>query len=84
MSTLVVPFLSFNVIKIATRICQFSQYLGTKLDMLFEIAKSDDIVIILGKTAIFYHKIFDFMQKHYSIATFVHTKLPQSQFFSIN
>ena len=28
-----------NSLKIATRICQFSQYLGTKLDMLFEIAK---------------------------------------------
>ena len=39
-------------IKIATRICQFSQYSRTKLDMLFEIAKSVEIVIILGKTAI--------------------------------
>ena len=28
-----------NSLKIATRICQFSQHLGTKLDMLFEIAK---------------------------------------------
>ena len=29
-----------NSLKIATKICQFSQYLGTKLDMLSEIAKS--------------------------------------------
>ena len=28
-----------NSLKIATRICQFGQYLGTKLDMLFQIAK---------------------------------------------
>ena len=41
-----------NSLKIATRICQFSQYLGTKLDMLFEIAKSVEIIIILGKPAI--------------------------------
>ena len=39
MYTLVVPSLSMKFIKIAIRICQFSQYLGTKLDMLFEIAK---------------------------------------------
>ena len=31
-------------LKLATRICRFSQYLGTKLEMLFEIARS-------GKTA---------------------------------
>ena len=41
-----------NYFKIATKICQFSQYLGTELDMLFEIAKSVEIVRILGKTAI--------------------------------
>ena len=46
MYTLVVPSLSTKFIKIATRICQFSQYLGTRLDVLFEIA------IILGKTVI--------------------------------
>ena len=39
MYTLVTPSLSAKLIKTATRICQFSQYLGTKLDMLFEIAK---------------------------------------------
>ena len=39
MYTLVVPSLSAKLIKIAARICQSSQYLGTKLDMLFEIAK---------------------------------------------
>ena len=39
-------------LKVATRICQFSQYLGTKLDMLFEIAKSVEIVTILRKTTI--------------------------------
>ena len=37
---------------ISTRIRQFNQYLGTKLDMLLEIAKSVETVIILGKTAI--------------------------------
>ena len=47
---LVVPSLSTNSLKIATRICQFSQYLGTKLDMLFEIAKSVEVVIVVGKT----------------------------------
>ena len=52
MYTLVVPSLSTKFIKIATRICQFSQYLGTTLDMLFEIAKSVEMVINLGKTAI--------------------------------
>ena len=41
-----------NSLKIATRICQFSQYLGTKLEMLFEIAKCVEMVIILGKTGI--------------------------------
>ena len=40
-----------NSLKIATRICQFSQYLEAKLDMLFEIAKSVEIVIVLGKAA---------------------------------
>ena len=51
-SILVIPSLSTKFIKIASRICQFSQYLGTKLDMLFGIAKSVAIVIISGKTAI--------------------------------
>ena len=37
--TLVVPSLSKKFTKIADRICQFSQYLGTKLDMLFKIIK---------------------------------------------
>ena len=41
-----------NSLKIATRICQFSQYLGTKHAMLFEIAKSVEIVTILRKTFI--------------------------------
>ena len=76
MYTFGVPCLSTK----ATRICQFSQYLRTKLDMLFETAKSVEIVIILGKTAI-YPKIVDFIQKHYSVATFVHINLPKSQYF---
>ena len=46
MYTSVVSSLSTKLIKTATRICQFSQYLGTKLDMLCEIAKSVKIVII--------------------------------------
>ena len=41
-----------NSLEIATRICQFSQYLGTTLDMQLEIAKPVEIVIILGKTTI--------------------------------
>ena len=41
-----------NSLKIATRIFHFSQYSGKNLDMLFEMAKSVEIVIILGKTAI--------------------------------
>ena len=40
MHTLVVPSLSTKFIKVAITICQFSQYLGAKLEMLFEIAKS--------------------------------------------
>ena len=56
--TLVAPSLS-KTLKI---IFQFSQYLGTKLDMLFEIAQSVEILIILGNTAI-PPKILDFMQK---------------------
>ena len=46
--------------------------------MLSEIAMSVEIVIILRKTA----KILDFMQKHYSVATFVHINLPKSYSFS--
>ena len=53
MYTLIVQSLFTKFIKIATGICQFSQYLGTKLDMLFEMVKSVEIVIILGKTAIY-------------------------------
>ena len=49
MYTLVVPSL---FTKLITGICQFSLYLMTKLDILFEIAKTVEIVIILGKTAI--------------------------------
>ena len=52
MYTLVLPSLYTKCIKIATRICQYRQYLETKLDMLFEIAKSVEIVIILGKAAV--------------------------------
>ena len=37
------------------RICQFSEYLGTKLDMLFRIAKSIERDMILGKK-LFYPK----------------------------
>ena len=67
-----------NSLKIAVKICQFSQYFGTKLDMVFEIAKSVEIVKILGKNSYFSNpKILDFMQKHYSVATFVHMKLPK-------
>ena len=40
-----------NSLQIATSICHFSQYLGTKFHTLFKIAKSNEIVIILGKTA---------------------------------
>ena len=47
------PIFVYNIhYKIASKICQFSKYLGTKLDILFEKAKSVEIVIILGKTAI--------------------------------
>ena len=53
MYTLVVLSLSMKLIKNShTRICQFSQYLGTKLDMLLEIVSSAEIVVTLGKTAI--------------------------------
>ena len=50
-----------NSCKIATKICQFSKYLGTRLDVLFEIAKSVEIVIIWKKQ--FYPKILNFMQQ---------------------
>ena len=46
MYTLVAPSLSTNLMKNSHQNCQFSQYLGTKLDMLFEIAKSVEIVIV--------------------------------------
>ena len=51
--------------------------------MLFEIAKSVEIVIILGKQ-LFYPKIVDFLQKHYSVATFFHINLPEKVNFFIN
>ena len=70
-------------LKIASRICQFSQYSGTKLDMLFEIAKSVEIVKISGKQ-LFYPTILDFMEKHYSVATFVCINLPKKPIVSIN
>ena len=72
-----------NSLQIATKICQFRQYLGTKLDILFETAKSVEIVIILGKQ-LFYPKVLDFMQKHYSVATFVHKYLPEKPISSIS
>ena len=52
MYILVVPSLSKKFIKKATIISENSQFLGTTFDMLFEIAKSFEIAIILGKTAI--------------------------------
>ena len=47
--------------------------------MLFETAKSVKIVIFL-----LYPKIVDFMQKHYSVATFVHINLAKKSIFSLN
>ena len=41
-----------NSLKQPLSSCQFSQYLGAKLDMLFKIVKSVEIVIIVGKTVI--------------------------------
>ena len=52
--------------------------------MLFEIDKSVEIVIILEKNRYFYPKILDFMQKDYSLATFVHINLPKKPSFSTN
>ena len=63
----------------STRIWQFSQYLGTKLDMLFEIAKLVEMVI----SSYFTPKLFCFMQGHYSVAAFVHINL-QKKIFLIN
>ena len=74
------PIFFMNSLKIATRICQVSQYLGTKLDMQFERAKSVEIVIILGKKQLFYPKILDLTQKHY-VATFANKNL-QIQHYS--
>ena len=62
MYILVVPSLSTKFIKNSYQNCQFSLYLGTKLDMLLEIAKSVETALILGKQ-LFYPKIIDFMQK---------------------
>ena len=74
MYTLVVPSLSTKFIKNSHQNLPVSQYLGTKLYMLFEI------VLILGKQ-LFYLKILDFMQKHYSVVTFVHINLPKKPIF---
>ena len=78
MYTLVIPSFLPNSLKIVTRICKFKQYLGTKLDMQFEIAKSVEIVL---EKQIFYPKLVDFLQKHCSVATFVYIILPKSKFF---
>ena len=48
---------------------------GVDRDVLFEIAKSIAILIILGNAA-----LVDFMQNHYSVATFVHINLPKANF----
>ena len=50
--TLVAHLCLRNSLKIANRICQFSQYLGTKFGMLFKIAKLVAMAIILGKMTI--------------------------------
>ena len=71
MYILVDPSLSTKFIKNSHQNFPVSQCLGIKLDMLFETAKSIEIVILLGKQ-LFYLKIFNFMPKHYSVATFVH------------
>ena len=49
--------------------------------MLLEIAKSVVIVRISEKKQVFYPKIFDFIQKLYSVAAFVHTNLPKRPIF---
>ena len=46
--------------------------------MLFETVKPVEIVIMFGKTALFYPKNVDSMQMHYSVATFVHINLLKS------
>ena len=51
MYILVVPSLSTKFIKNSHQNLPVSQYLGTKRDMLFDIAKSAEIVTILPKTA---------------------------------
>ena len=73
-----------NSLKIATRICQSSQYLGIKLGMLFKMAKSVEIIITLSKTSFFTPTILDYMQKHYSVATFVNINLPKRLICSTN
>ena len=55
---------------LATGVSQISQYLETKLDMLFEIGRSVEIAIILGKAAI--------------PAPFVQITLPIKPIFPIN
>ena len=57
MYTLVLHLCPRKLPKIATRICQLSQYLRTKLDMLFVIAKSVEIVRILRRKQLFYAKL---------------------------
>ena len=42
----------------------FSQYLGSKVDMLFETATTVKIVIILGEKQLYYPKIVDFIQNN--------------------
>ena len=54
-------------------LASFARPLGTKLEILFEIAKSVERVIILGKKLL-YPEILDFTQEHYFVATFVHIK----------
>ena len=63
MYTLVIPSLSTKFIEnihqnLPVQLVQFSQYSGTKLDMLLEIAKSVEIVIVLRKNSCFTLKCF--------------------------
>ena len=51
MHTLVVLFFSTKFIQNNQQNLPVSHYLGIKLDMLFEIARSAETVIILGKGA---------------------------------
>ena len=51
--------------------------------MLFEIAKSIETVIILGKTVMLPKNSW-FHVKDYSVATFVHINLPKTPFSFLN